>query len=244
VPASVIREDQQYVRVVAYEFRGPARLGDRTHKAFLESVAVPVGYSVEDASALGYVSDDSERGLWLVFGVGVALVVLAVALVFDSVWATTMVFLVLPVALGGVMGAFWATGAAFTREAAVGVILVVGLAVNQCVLLVDAALERRRRRMLASATGRAGVTGADALRSAVDRSGMIVLITLTTLASLVPLAWGTSSTTLFGAIALATAGGTVAGTFGAMFVMPAMVMAWRRPTSRGGATQLVPPPPV
>lgn len=233
VPGAIQREDQQYIRTVAYEFRGPTRLGDRTHKAFLESISVPIGYTVEDVNSFGYQSDDSEKGLWLVFGIGLALVVLCVALVYDSVWATTMVFLTLPIALGGVMGAFWATGAAFTREAAVGVILVVGLAVNQAVLLVDAALERHRRRQKADGrwqnTAGQGLTGAEALRASLDRSGMIILVTLTTLASLVPLAWGTSATTLFGAIALATAGGTVAGTLGAMFVLPAMVMAWRRP---------------
>jgi HAE1 family hydrophobic/amphiphilic exporter-1 len=235
VPGIVLREDQRYVRTVAYEFRGPARLGDRTHKAFLESISVPIGYTVEDVNSFGYVSDDSEKGLWLVFGIGLALVVLVVALVFDSVWATVMVFLDLPLALGGVMGAFWGTGAAFTREAAVGVILVIGLAVSHSVLLVDAALERRRRAAHAhgvaerEAYSLRKLTGAEVLRAALDRSGMIVLVTLTTLASLVPLAWGSSTTTLFGAIALATAGGTVAGTLGAMFVLPALVMGWKRP---------------
>jgi outer membrane lipoprotein SlyB len=52
---------------------------------------------------------------------------------------------------------------------------------------------------------------------------MIVLVTFTTLASLLPLAIGTDSASLFGAIALATVGGTIAGTLGAMFVVPAMV---------------------
>ena len=41
-----------------------------------------------------------------------------------------MVLLALPMAMGGVFAAFWITRTAFTREAAVGVILVVGLAVN------------------------------------------------------------------------------------------------------------------
>lgn len=232
VPGTITREDQQYVRIVGYEFRGPTKLADRTHKAFLESVSVPIGFAVEDVNSSGYVSDNSEKGLWLVFAVGLALVVLVVALVFDSVWATVMVFLDLPIALGGVMAAFWFSGAAFTREAAVGVILVIGLAVSHSVLLVDAALERRRRLGVYD-VGRKGLTGAEVLRAALDRSGMIVLVTLTTMASLVPLAYGTSSTTLFGAIALATAGGTIAGTIGAMFVLPAMVMGWgRRPDSK------------
>ena len=33
----ISREDQQYVRIVAYEFRGPAKLAQRTHDAFLKS---------------------------------------------------------------------------------------------------------------------------------------------------------------------------------------------------------------
>jgi HAE1 family hydrophobic/amphiphilic exporter-1 len=223
-----VREDQQYIRVLGYEFRGPAKLGDRTHKAFLESISVPVGYVVEDVNSFGFNPDNSEQGLWLVFGIGLALVILVVALVFDSIWATVMVFLDLPIALGGVMAAFWFTGAAFTREAAVGVILVIGLAVSHSVLLVDAALERRRKFAGEGAGPEAytskGLSGAEVLRASLDRSGMIILVTLTTMASLIPLAYGTSSTTLFGAIALATAGGTIAGTIGAMLVLPAMIM--------------------
>jgi multidrug efflux pump subunit AcrB len=102
------------------------------------------------------------------------------------------------------------------------VILVVGLAVNQSILLVDAALERRRK----SASGT--LRGAHVYRAALDRSGMIMMVTLTTIASLVPLAVGTSATTLFGAIALATAGGTLAGTVGAMLILPALLAGRRR----------------
>jgi multidrug efflux pump subunit AcrB len=51
-----------------------------------------------------------------------------------------------------------------------------------------------------------------------------VLTTLTTLASLIPLAVGTKADELFGSIALATVGGTIAGTLGALFVVPAMVL--------------------
>src|SRR5690606_14602622 len=120
----------------------------------------------------------------------------------------------------GVVVACWATGPAFTREAAVGVILVIGLAVNQAILLVDGVLARQAAAPLARTAVRANVIVA-ACR---DRAGMITLVTLTTLASLVPLAVGTSTTDLFGAIALATAGGTVAGTIGAMFLLPPMLV--------------------
>lgn len=227
--ATITREDQQYVRIVAYDFRGPQRLANRTHEAFMKSIAVPPGYTVADYQ-FSWTEDQSARGLWLVFAAGVILVILAVALIFDSGWAAAMVFLSLPLALAGVGGIFWATQNAFTREAAVGVILVVGLAVNQSILLVDAALETRRSRGAAPPSRRpaAPLTVDDVLAAAGDRAGMIVLVTLTTMASLVPLAVGAASDSLFGAIALATAGGTIAGTIGALWIMPALIRGWRR----------------
>lgn len=228
--AVVTREDQRYLRVVAYEFRGPNRLAQRTHEAFMKSIAVPPGFTVEDQQFFQNNQDTSQKGLWLVFAIGVTLVILAVAMVFDSSWGAAMVFLSLPIALAGVVAAFWAADAAFTREAAVGVILVVGLAVNQSILLVDAALERRRR-----SGGK--LTAGQVYHAALDRSGMIVMVTLTTIASLIPLAVGTSASTLFGAIALATAGGTAAGTIGAMLVLPALLArlrSGRSPNRRRG----------
>ncbi|MGV3709755.1 MAG: efflux RND transporter permease subunit [Gemmatimonas sp.] len=226
----VTREDQQYVRSVSYDFRGPQKLAQRTHDQFMRSISVPSGYSATDGNYRGgNTGDDSDRGLYLVFAMGIALVVLVVALVFDSVWGSGMVFLSLPFALAGVGAAFWAFDAAFTREAAVGVILVVGLAVHQSILLVDAALHKRR----ASADHGRGspLHAGQVMQSALDRVGMIILVTLTSLASLAPLSIGTKAGDMFGAIALAAAGGTVAGTLAAMFVIPAILVG-RRGTPR------------
>ena len=218
--SEIRRENQQYIRTMTYDFRGPQKLADRTHKAFMQSITVPAGYTVTDERNYGG-GDDPSKGLGMVFVLGIVLVLLAVALVFDSVWAAAMVLLALPMALGGVVAAFWITKTAFNREAAVGVILVVGLAVNHSILLIDAALDARRKRGNRLSLG-------DALKAATDRVTMIVLVTLTTLASLTPMAWGTKSDQMFGAIALATAGGTVAGTLGVMFLLPPLLLGFRR----------------
>ncbi len=241
--SAIDREDQQYMRTVAYEFRGPNRLAQRTHDAFMKSVTPPPGYKVEEAGFGFFTPDDSEKGLWLVFAIGVALVILAVALVFDSIWATSIIFLSLPIALGGVIFAFWVMKAAFTREAAVGVILVIGLAVNQAILVTDAGLARRRNR---ARRGAPGLGRVEALRSAMDRAGMVILVTLTSMASLIPLAVGTSTQDIFGAIALATAGGTIFGTLGALFVVPALMVGRKRKQGdgRGEMGEALPPAPA
>jgi multidrug efflux pump subunit AcrB len=234
----ISREDQQYLRIVSYDFRGPQKLAQRTHEAFMNAITVPAGYTVAD-EGFDWEQDDSRKGLWLVFGIGVLLVILAVALVFDSVWATAQVMLSLPVALAGVAAAFLLAKASFSREAAVGVILVVGLAVHQAILLVHGALQRRNspspdrgRGSGGEGSRKGGLTAMRVVGAARDRSGMIVLITATTMASLIPLAVGDATDTLFGSIALATAGGTIFGTIGAMWVLPLMLMPLRRPRIR------------
>jgi multidrug efflux pump subunit AcrB len=234
--STISREDQQYVRIVGYDFRGPARLAQRTHDAFMGSIGVPPGYSVDD-ERFAWEDDDSGKLLWVVFAAGLVLVLLSVALVFDSVWASLVVFASLPVSIAGVAAIFWATGTPFGREAAVGLILVIGLAVNQTILLVDAALERRRAdgQTVGRSDGRIGqrrIGAREVISSANDRAGMIVLVTLVTLASLFPLAIGTDPDSLFGSIALATLGGTVLGTIGALWVVPALLPSRRRVESR------------
>ncbi|MEO6068355.1 MAG: efflux RND transporter permease subunit [Gemmatimonadota bacterium] len=238
--SQISREDQQYLRIVSYDFRGPQKLAQRTHDAFMNAINAPAGYTVAD-DGFEWEQDDSRKGLWLVFGVGVLLVILAVALVFDSVWATAQVMLSLPVALAGVAAAFLLAKASFSREAAVGVILVVGLAVHQAILLVHGALLRRRKSPLPRqgegsgerGPGRGGALSAmQVIGAARDRSGMIILITATTMASLIPLAVGDATDTLFGSIALATSGGTIFGTIGAMWVLPLLLMPFKRPRFR------------
>jgi HAE1 family hydrophobic/amphiphilic exporter-1 len=212
----ISREDQQYVRILSYDFRGPVKLANRTHEAFMRSISVPAGYTVSDEH-FGWEDDQSQKGLWLVFGVGLALVALTVAMVFNSAWGAAMVYLSLPIALGGVVAAFWLTSTAFTREAAVGVILVIGLAVNHAILLVDGILARPGR-------------GARAVVAACrDRVGMISLVALTTLASPLPLTVGTGADDMFRAIALALVGGTVAGTIGALLLLPPILVRRPRP---------------
>jgi len=68
---------------------------------------------------------------------------------------------------------------------------------------------------------------------------MVTLVTLTTLASLVPMAVGTDPDEMFGAIALATVGGTLGGTIAALVTVPALLVGWRgwkrrRVGARGG----------
>ncbi|MFB6240263.1 MAG: efflux RND transporter permease subunit, partial [Gemmatimonadota bacterium] len=55
VLSRIVRENQQYLRVVAWDFRGPRKLGDIVRDAALEATDLPPGYRIET---------DTERFYW------------------------------------------------------------------------------------------------------------------------------------------------------------------------------------
>ena len=41
----IVRENQQYQRLVSYEFRGPNKLGDRVREGVMKHTTLPPGFS-------------------------------------------------------------------------------------------------------------------------------------------------------------------------------------------------------
>jgi multidrug efflux pump subunit AcrB len=64
VLANVVRENQQYKRNVAYEFRGPVKLGDAVLDAMLARTEVPPGYTVKKAEATSSRRRRRGRSTW------------------------------------------------------------------------------------------------------------------------------------------------------------------------------------
>ena len=65
VMSRIVRENQQYQRIVAYEFRGPVKLGDRYRDAVVTSTALPAGFALETDSqcGLGRGRAEADRGV-------------------------------------------------------------------------------------------------------------------------------------------------------------------------------------
>ncbi|MCY3705757.1 MAG: efflux RND transporter permease subunit, partial [Gammaproteobacteria bacterium] len=129
VLAWIRREDQQYERRVAYEFAGPRRLGDQYYDGIIESTELPVGYVIEEDQGFRW-SDEDRRQIYAVLAVSILLIYMVTAALFESVRLPLCVLLTVPMALIGVFLMFFYTGASFTREAYVGVIMMGGIVVN------------------------------------------------------------------------------------------------------------------
>jgi HAE1 family hydrophobic/amphiphilic exporter-1 len=235
VTSSIQRDKQRYVRVVAYEFGGPPKLAARIHQQFLRSVSPPAGYEILDETTIRGSEDVNADRLPRVFLIGLVLIGVVVAAIYNSVWAAAMLLLTLPISGVGIMLAFILAHATFTREAAVGAILVLGLASRQSLLVIDAAAARRRPNIARSGA-------ACVYRLAHDQAGVVITSALASLATLVPIAVTWSTNEPFAAIALSAAGGTAAALIAALVVLPVLIattMSWSGLLPRGESARML-----
>jgi len=213
--ASIRRENQQYERSVAWEFRGPSKFGDLVRDAVVNAMELPPGYRIEERS-FGRWSTEDARQMWLVLGFSVLLIYMVTAGLFESLTAPFVVLFTLPFALIGVFLIFFYTDATFTDTAFIGTIMMGGIVVNNAILVVYHIGELRKR----MPTHEAIVQGT------LERVRPILMTTLTTVFGLLPLVLFASSQdeNIWNALALATIGGLISST---LFVLVAIPVAYR-----------------
>ena len=239
VLAQIRRENQQYERTVAYEFRGPVRLGDVVHEAVIAGTAVPAGYTVQAGETNWFVSEEDREQIWMVLAVALVLVYMVTAALFESLLRPFCVILTVPMALIGVYLIFFYTGAAFTREAYIGVIMMLGIVVNNAILLVD-----HVNRIRADEPDLP--LDAAIVRGTVERVRPILMTTITTVFGLLPLVmFGESAgSNIWDALALVLIGGLLSSTLFVLTITPAVYgLLERLGRSHGQVAAPAPPAP-
>jgi HAE1 family hydrophobic/amphiphilic exporter-1 len=148
------------------------------------------------------------------------LVYMVMAAQFESLVHPFTILLPVPLAVVGAVAVFWLQGKAMNIMAIIGIILLVGIAVNDSIILVDAINQFRRN----------GMKLKEAIISAGQRRiRPIVMTTLTTILALFPLTLGFGeSASLRSPMAWAVIGGLVTSTMLTLVVIPCIYMAFGR----------------
>ena len=221
----VIREDQQYQRIVSYEFRGPSKLGDRVRDAVLKATVLPPGFSIDMDDDFLF-SRDQKKQIWAVLLFGVILIFMVTATLFESLRQPVCVLLTVPMALIGVFLLFYFTRASFTREAYIGVIMMAGVVVNNAILLIDHVNQLRRNY---------GMALTDALvRGSSERVRPILMTSATTILGLLPLVLFSEAAdaNIWNALGFAMIGGMASSTVLVLTVTPALYLLFERRRER------------
>ncbi len=152
----------------------------------------------------------------LMLGVAMFLVFAALALQFGSFSQPLIIMFSVPCALIGTFGGFYALGMPFSFPAMIGVISLVGIVVNDAIVMIETMNLRLR--------GGEGVREA-AAHGAAQRLRPIVSTTVTTVAGLVPLAL---SSPMWAPLCLAIIFGLLAATGIALLVVPCLFLLLTR----------------
>ena len=215
VLSRILREDQQYQRTVAWEFRGPRKLGDLIRDAVVEATTLPPGYKIEEDDRWGW-DEEEKTQVYIAVIFAVLLIYMVTAALFESLAAPFVILLTLPLALIGVFLIFFYADATFTRTAYIGTIMMAGIVVNNAILIVYHIGELRQRMPTRDAI----------LQGTLERVRPILMTTFTTVFGLLPLVLFAQSQdeNIWNSLALATIGGLISST---LFVLVAIPVAYR-----------------
>lgn len=160
--------------------------------------------------------------LGLVLLLALALLYFILAAQFESFLQPLIVLLTLPLGVAGALLFLWIGGQSINIMSGIGIIVMLGIMVNDAILKVDTA--NRLRKELREQ----GQSGASLLSSALAQSGAmrlkpILMTTATTLLALLPILFSTGlGAELQKPLVWAVAGGLLVGTLTALFVVPGL----------------------
>jgi len=221
-PLSIQRKDQQRVVTVSANLSGTRDMGSIVGElqGELRSLDVPPDLALvfsgeweEQQEAFFY--------LQLSFLLAVLLVYLVMAAQFESFRYPFLIMFSLPLASIGVVLALFLTDTTFNIQAFVGVIMLVGIAVNNAIVMVDYVLQLQRDH---------GFSLVDSLVTGGRRRlRPILMTTLTTVLGLTPMALGIGEgSELQSPMARVLIGGLISSTFITLFLIPTLFLTMER----------------
>jgi len=213
-PAVIDRYDRSRNVNFEIELSGQA-LGDVTEAAqkLPSLAALPPGVrqtAVGDAEVMG----ELFASFGLAMLTGVLCIYIVLVLLFKDVLQPVTILAALPLSLGGAFVALLATGKSFSMPSLIGLIMLMGIATKNSILLVEYAVRARRDH---------GMTRWDALLDACHkRARPIVMTTIAMGAGMLPIAmgFGTADPSFRSPMATAVIGGLITSTLLSLLVIP------------------------
>lgn len=213
-PLTIERKDQErIVRVEGSLYKRSLGKVVADIKRELAKISIPEGMDVEIG---GSAQDQAESFRWLgiAFLFGIILVYMVMAAQFESFLDPFVILFSIPFAVVGVIWALCITGKTFNTISFVGVVMLVGIVVNNAIVLVDYInIMRARGLALFEAV----------LVSGPRRLRPVLMTAFTTIFALLPLALGTGEgSEVWSPLAISVIGGLLISTLVTLIFVPVM----------------------
>ncbi len=211
-PQSIDRKSRQrYLRVSVSPFQTSLGQLAGEVQALLDRTAIPSGVTVVIAG--DYEDQQKTFGDIVLLGLLILLLVyIVIASQFESVAKPAVILLSVPFAVSGVILALWVTGTTLDMIGALGLVMLIGIAVKNGIVLVDYTnLMRDRGYALNEAIA---LSGASRLRP-------VLMTAFTTLLGMLPMALSTGEgSEMWRPLGIVVIGGLLVSTFVTLIIVP------------------------
>jgi multidrug efflux pump subunit AcrB len=182
-PGQVQRINQRQVYLIAGSLNEGASLGDALAEVdeIMQGVDLPQGVS-RLPSAAAESNREIQTALPLLGGLAAFLVFVVMAVQYNSLIDPLVIMFTLPLALAGGIWGLFVTQTAIGATVIVGAVLLVGIVVNNAIIMVELANQIRERERVDRRTAM--------LQAAPQRLRPILMTTITTVLGMFPLALG------------------------------------------------------
>lgn len=182
-PGEIQRINQRQVFLIAGNLSEGASLSDALTqvKTVLKDIDLPQGVSVLPSAALES-NQQLQSALQLLGGLAAFLVFIVMAVQYNSLIDPLVIMFTIPLALAGGIFGLYITKTAIGATVIVGAVLLVGIVVNNAIIMVELANQIREQEKIDRKTA--------ILRAAPQRLRPVLMTTITTVLGMLPLALG------------------------------------------------------
>jgi multidrug efflux pump subunit AcrB len=210
VPSRITRENQQYLRLISFEYKGPYRFGDRFVDETIKAMPLPSGYQFDRSFGYFWLTETEQVSLLSIALVAFVIVFMVTAALYESFIKPFIIILSVPFSLVGLFLAFYLTDTPFGRGGYASVILLIGIVTTNSIVLVDYVAKQMKEDNSIETL----------IRAASVRLRPIFMTTLTTIGGLLPLLILGERTSIWYSLSLGTIGGLVSSTLLTLVVVP------------------------
>ncbi|MCG8461988.1 MAG: efflux RND transporter permease subunit, partial [Holophagales bacterium] len=213
-PTEIERVDGQRVTYLSASLESGVALGEAVERirATLAGLALPEGFSVYYGGEYRE-QMEARRDFTIAILMALALVYMLMAAQFERFLDPLIVMVAVPMALVGVVPALLLTGTTLNLQSVMGLVMLIGIVVNNAIVLVDTINLLRRERKLGAVDA---VVEAGRLRLR-----PILMTTTTTVLGLAPLAVGIGAgSEIQASLARVVIGGLIASTLVTLILIP------------------------
>lgn len=204
------------------DYKGRYDFGQRYIETVLSRLSLPPGYEIDTKQQGFFIFSEKNSDDFIYAALFSVLIVFIVcAALYESFSKPFLIILAVPMAMAGIFLSFYFFDANFGRGGYASILLLGVIVVNNSIVLVDRIIQHVRNRHQSSLKPAI-------IEAALERVRPILMTSLLTIASLLPLLLRSEKSSIWYGLTVGTVGGMISSTLLVLLILPAIYLLFER----------------